>query len=144
MNPHKLSFGWAPAMVFSAMLTVGAVSNQAADEDFSALVKRLQSEKPKFAERQKNLLAERYDLADRPAQGVTMSRGKPVQAGVRVKLPVGLTWEQLAAMSPEEIKSKNLWPAGFLPAAASPPRGGRHDFPASRSLTRPSARPAAT
>jgi hypothetical protein len=50
------------------------------------LARRLASEKPKFAERQKNLLAERYDLADRPAAGVTMSRGKAVQDGVRVKL----------------------------------------------------------
>lgn len=84
MNPHKLSIGWVPAMVFSAMLTIGSVANQAADEDFNALVKRLQTEKPKFAKRHQDLLAERYDLSDRPAQGVTMSRGKPVQEGVRV------------------------------------------------------------
>jgi hypothetical protein len=32
-------------------------------------------------------LRDRYDLADRPVQGVTMTRGKPVQGGVRVKLP---------------------------------------------------------
>jgi hypothetical protein len=25
------------------------------------------------------------------------------------------TWERLAAMSPEEVKGKNLWPAGFVP-----------------------------
>src|SRR5204863_326124 len=61
------------------------------------------------------LLAQRYDLADRPVQGVTMSRGKPVQEGVRVRLPKDMTWEKLAALSPEEIKSKNLWPAGFFP-----------------------------
>ena len=41
---------------------------------------------------------ERYDLGDHPAQGVTMERGKPLQEGVRVKLPTGVTWEQLAAM----------------------------------------------
>jgi hypothetical protein len=46
-------------------------------------------------------LAERYDLSDRPAAGVTMSRSKPVQEGVRVKLPSGATWQSLAAMSPE-------------------------------------------
>ena len=44
-----------------------------------------------------------------------MSRGKPLQDGVRVKLPVGVTWEMLAALSPEEIKQRQLWPAGFLP-----------------------------
>lgn len=84
-----------------------------AAEDFDALMKRLASEKPAFAKRQQDLLAERYDLADRPASGVTMSRGKPVQDGARVKLPSGMTWEKLAGMKPEEIKSQNLWPAGF-------------------------------
>jgi cytochrome c peroxidase len=44
-----------------------------------------------------------------------MSRGKPVQAGVRVKLPAGASWEQLSAMSPEDIRAKGWIPAGFLP-----------------------------
>ncbi|WP_345786477.1 cytochrome B6 [Prosthecobacter sp.] len=85
-----------------------------AQEDFAALVKRLHDGKPAFAERQQKLLAERYDLADRPAKDVTMARGKPVQTGVRVKLPEDMTWDKLAAMSPDIIKSKNLWPAGFF------------------------------
>src|SRR5690606_22858121 len=50
-----------------------------------------------------------------PATGVTMASGKPVQGGVRTRLPDGVTWERLAAMSPEEIKSQDLWPKGFLP-----------------------------
>jgi cytochrome c peroxidase len=67
-------------------------------------------------ERQRTLLAERYDLENRPAKGVMMSGGrKAVQQGVRVKLPRGLTWEQLAAMSPDEIREKDLFPQGFLP-----------------------------
>jgi len=70
-------------------------------------------------------LEERYDLSNRPAQGVTMFRGKPVQEGVRVKLPAGVTWERLAAMSPEEIKAKDLWPAGFYPLPhPNHPEGG--------------------
>ncbi|MDO8262715.1 MAG: hypothetical protein Q7T21_05770 [Gallionella sp.] len=44
-----------------------------------------------------------------------MSRGKPVQGGVRVKLPDGMNWKKLAALSPEELREKQLWPAGFLP-----------------------------
>jgi cytochrome c peroxidase len=44
-----------------------------------------------------------------------MSGGKEVQEGVRVKLPHGMTWRMLAALSPEEIKQKQLWPEGFLP-----------------------------
>src|SRR5437763_9037572 len=74
--------------------------------------------------RQLALLAERYDLADKPAKDVKFSdRNKPIQEGVRVKLPlegVGLrmitvSWENLAAMSPEQIREKGLFPAGFLP-----------------------------
>ncbi|PUA26292.1 MAG: cytochrome B6 [Cellvibrio sp. 79] len=101
----------------------------AVEEDFNSLVKRLQADKPKFAKRQQNLLNERYDLADRVVQGVTMSRGKGVQSGVRVKLPAGTTWEKLAALSPDEIKSKNLWPAGFLPLPHPHHEAGGMIFP---------------
>ena len=67
-------------------------------------------------ERQAALLQERYDLGDKPAEGVKMSRGKPVQGGVRVKLPAGVnSWQDLAAMPMEEIREKGLWPKGFLP-----------------------------
>lgn len=101
----------------------------AAEEDFNSLVKRLQTDKPKFAKRQQSLLNDRYDLADRVVQGVTMSRGKGVQAGVRVKLSGGTTWEKLAALSPDEIKSKNLWPAGFLPLPHPHHEAGGMIFP---------------
>ena len=55
----------------SASLVVALLgSGAAAQEDFKTLVERLQKEKPKFAKRQQELLANRYDLADRPAKGV--------------------------------------------------------------------------
>lgn len=100
-----------------------------ATEDFATLTKRLQADKPTFAERQQALLAERYDLADRPATGTTMSRGKPVQDGVRVKLPSGMSWEALAALSPEEVKERQLWPAGFLPLPHPHHEAGGMIFP---------------
>ncbi|MHC4443427.1 MAG: cytochrome B6 [Planctomycetota bacterium] len=84
-------------------------------EDFAATMARMQKAKPEVMKRQMDLLAERYDLSDRPAAGVTMSRGKAVQEGVRAKLPEGMTWEKLAAVSPEEIKEQGLFPKGFLP-----------------------------
>ncbi|HZI95536.1 MAG TPA: cytochrome B6 [Patescibacteria group bacterium] len=101
----------------------------AAGEDFATMVKRLQQEKPEFARRQQSLLAERYDLADRPVAGVTMSRGKAVQAGVRVRLSGGMSWEKLAAMTPEEIRSRNLWPAGFYPLPHPHHESGGMVFP---------------
>ena len=57
--------------------------------------------KAQVMKRQMDLLGARYDLSDRRVAGVTMSRGKPVQDGVRVKLPAGVTWEALAQMTPD-------------------------------------------
>ena len=54
-----------------------------------------------------------------------MSRGKPVQEGVRARLPAGTTWEALGAMTPEEIRDKDLFPPGFLPLPhPNHPEGG--------------------
>jgi hypothetical protein len=75
---------------------------------------RMKSEKAGIEKKQADLLAQRYDLSNKPAQGVAMSRGKPVQQGVRTKLPTGVTWDSLAAMSPDEMREKDAWPAGFL------------------------------
>ena len=113
-----------------AMAVVGfALTASVVEEDFASLVKRLQAEKVQFAKRQQALLAERYDLADRPAKGISMSRGKPVQEGVRVKLPMGMTWEKLGFLSPEEVKEKQLWPAGFLPLPHPHHEAGGMIFP---------------
>ncbi len=101
------------------------VTASAAEEDLPSLVKRLQKDKPVFAKRQQDLLTERYDLADHPAAGVKMSRGKPVQEGVRVRLPKDLTWEKLATLTPSDIKSKDHWPTGFFSLAAPASRNGR-------------------
>ncbi|MHC4158460.1 MAG: cytochrome B6, partial [Planctomycetota bacterium] len=84
-------------------------------EDFDSVLTRMKAAKPEIMKRQMDLLKERYDLSDRPAKGVTMSRGKPVQEKVRVKLPVGMTWQKLAEMTTDEIRRKNLFPKGFLP-----------------------------
>lgn len=94
---------------------VPTASAQLPPVDTAALIKQTEAEKPKFAERQQRLLNHRYDLSDRPAKDAKMSLGKPLQEGVRVKLPEGITWDQLAAMTPEEIQAKTLWPAGFYP-----------------------------
>jgi len=111
----------------SATAVVGLA--QTPSEDFPTLVRRLQAEKPAFAKRQQDLLAQRYDLADRPAQGTAMSRGKPVQDGVRARLPAGMTWERLAALSPEEVRERQLWPAGFLPLPHPHHEAGGMIFP---------------
>jgi cytochrome c peroxidase len=86
--------------------------------------------KPAVMQRQRDLLNERYDIVDRPVDGVKMSGGmKPVQGGVRVKLPEGVTWASLAAMKPAEIREKNLLPEGFLPLPHVKQATGGQVFP---------------
>jgi cytochrome c peroxidase len=94
-------------------------------EHFASTMARMKAEKEGIMQRQLDLLNERYDLSNRPAQGVVMSRGKAVQEGVRIKLVNGMTWEKLAAMSPEEIREKDLLPSGFFPLPfPNHPEGG--------------------
>src|ERR1700722_9920956 len=87
----------------------------AIDQPFAARMAADVAAKPGSEREHQALLDERYDLGDHPAQGVTMERGKPLQEGVRVKLPSGMTWEQLAGMSPDAIREQGVWPKGFLP-----------------------------
>jgi cytochrome c peroxidase len=121
---------------FSVLVAAGLLYGEAAKkassyspvvitEPFDSIVARWKAAKPEIMKRQMELLSARYDLSDRPAKGVSMSRGKAIQEGVRVKLPAGMTWEKLAAMSPEEIREKDVWPAGFFPLPhPNHPEGG--------------------
>jgi len=95
-------------------------------EPLAQTMNQMKNAKKGIMQRQMDLLNERYDLSNRPAKGVMMSGGKKaVQEGVRVKLPAGVTWEQLAAMAPEEIQEKGLWPQGFYPLPhPNHPEGG--------------------
>ncbi len=94
-------------------------------ESFQETMARMQGEKNSVMEKHQNLLAERYDLSNRPASGVTMFRGKPIQEGVRVKLPVGVNWEQLGTLNPEFIQAQDLFPKGFMPLPhPNHPEGG--------------------
>src|SRR5690606_1246124 len=93
---------------------------------FSVVKKNDEAQKPKVMQRQRDMLNQRYDLADRPLS-VMMSGGrKAVQGGVRVKLPPGVTWESLAEMTPDEIKRQGLLPDGFKPLPhVKQPTGGQ-------------------
>jgi len=96
-----------------------------------AVIKTDRASKPAVLARQRALLESRYDLADRPIPNVKMSGGrKGVQAGVRVKLPANVTWDELASMTPEEIRSRNLFPQGFLRLPHVKQASGGQVFPA--------------
>jgi len=94
-------------------------------DSLKATIERMTGAKAEIAAKHQAMLEERYDLSDQKADGATMARGKPLQAGVRVKLPDGVEWEKVAAMSADEIKQQGAYPKGFLPLPhPNHPEGG--------------------
>jgi cytochrome c peroxidase len=71
--------------------------------------------KPAAMETQKDLLAQRYNLQPKLDPKVKMSRGKPVPVGPTARLKEGVSWEELAAMSPADIRKGAAFPYPPLP-----------------------------
>ncbi|HEX4591348.1 MAG TPA: cytochrome B6 [Gemmataceae bacterium] len=84
-------------------------------QSFANMMAQDKANKAAVVARQKRLLEQRYNLAANADPTLKMTRGKPVQVGPATKLPPGMTWEQLAGMSPEEIRDRDLFPKGYLP-----------------------------
>jgi len=138
MRRQVSRFGVVALCLIASMLFAQAPKAVAADdkvpssympvvetETFDAVRKRMEGAKAAIEKRQDDLLNERYDLSDKPAKGVTMFRGKAVQEGPRAKLASGVTWDSLASMTPDEVKSKKAFPKGYLPLPhPNHPEGG--------------------
>ncbi|MER8530965.1 cytochrome B6 [Mesorhizobium sp. M1272] len=128
-----------PALLGAAAVTLTAASDPLPPDltyrplpslPLSAVKENDEAQKPPVIERQRKLLESRYNLADRPMQGVMMSGGrKVVQEAVRVKLPAGETWDSLAAKTPQEIRDRGLLPNGFLPLPHVKQATGGQVFP---------------
>ncbi len=84
-------------------------------ETFAAMLARDRANKPAVVARQQALLEERYDLKRKVDGKVKMTRGKPIPVGPTARLPKGMTWDQLARLSPDEIRARGLFPKGYLP-----------------------------
>jgi cytochrome c peroxidase len=136
MRKHLSKLKWGALAVFLA-LAVQKIRPQDTNvrpssyapvdlhESFATVMGRMVAAKAEIMKRQKDLLTQRYDLSDRPASGATMSRGKPLQEGVRVKLAAGVTWDQLSKLNPDDIRERGLFPAGFMPLPhPNHPEGG--------------------
>jgi cytochrome c peroxidase len=94
-------------------------------ESFASIFKRMTAEKPRIEKRHREMLEGRYDLSNLPSKVAKMFRGKPLQEGVRARLPEGVTWQSLVAMSPEQIRERNAFPSGFKPLPhPNQPEGG--------------------
>lgn len=85
------------------------------DKSFDEVRAADEREAQAVADAMQVLLRQRYDLANTPSD-VPMSGGrKTVQKGVRVRLPQGVSWEDLGVLEPAQIKQRNLFPMGFRP-----------------------------
>ena len=137
MNSRMKSIHLVGLTIVVWAMAIGALGSQEAgkrkssyspvvvDEDFGTIMARMKGAKAELTAKHKALLEARYDLSNRGAQGVTMSRGKLVQAGVRAKLAGGLSWDRLAEMTPEQIAANDQFPQGFLPLPhPNHPEGG--------------------
>jgi len=82
---------------------------------FAAMMAEDKAAKAGVQGRQQQLLEERYDLTAKPDAQVKMTRGKAVQVGPTARLADGVTWDELGTMSPADIKSKGVFPKGYLP-----------------------------
>ena len=88
---------------------------------FEEIYKAAVANKPTVLARQRKLLESRYNLEPRLDPTATMSRGKPLVVGPTARLPQGMSWETLAAMSPAEIRRRIRSPYKALP---HPVQGG--------------------
>lgn len=83
------------------------------ENSFEMVIAHDRSQKPVVMKRHMDLLNERYDLSRKVTTEVTMSNGKPLPVGPTAKLKSGMTWEQLANLTPEQIKEAGVFP--YLP-----------------------------
>jgi len=82
---------------------------------FEEAYKQDTAQRPQVNAQQRKLLEMRYNLTPKLSPDVKMSRGKPIAVGPTARLPQGTNWDQLAAMTPEDIRSGNLFPYPPLP-----------------------------
>ncbi len=137
--PMKTAIGFATVIAAALASAFAATSDPLPPDStyrplptqpFSKVKENDEAQKPAVMERQRALLEQRYDLANRPVAGVMKSGGrKAVQQGVRVRLPEGVTWDSLAGKEPNEIREKNLLPKGFIPLPHVKQATGGQVFP---------------
>ncbi len=89
-----------------------------ADKPFKTFQEVMQKESAARADvtaAQRKLLESRYNLEPRLDPKATMSRGKPLPVGPTARLKEGMTWDELAKLSPAEIKERDIFPYPSLP-----------------------------
>ena len=92
-------------------------------ESFEENMKADIAAKAGVMETQRRYLAQRFNLTPVFDPQAKMSRGKPLCVGPTALLPQGVTWESLAASSPEEIRRAGTFPYTSLPHPKQTPGG---------------------
>jgi len=84
-------------------------------QSFDETMKADVADKPTVMAAQRKLLESRYTLSPKLDPDAKMSRGKPLAVGPTARLASGLTWDDLARLSPDEIKRRGVFPYPPLP-----------------------------
>ena len=84
-------------------------------QDPDEIMTALAAAKPAVMDAQRQLLERRYNLQPRLDPAAKMSRGKVLAVGPTAKLAQGITWDRLAAMRPDEMRQRELFPYASLP-----------------------------
>jgi cytochrome c peroxidase len=121
MLPKRLRTGLILTLVVTpvfaglayAVEKMGSSYVSVVEEPFDKVMSQDKARKPEVMKRHLDLLNERYDLSLRVTKEVTMTRGKPLPVGPTARLKNGLSWKKLAAMKPENIREKGVFP--YLP-----------------------------
>lgn len=91
-------------------------SSPTLDMPWDDWVKMCREQKPKLMSECQAYMSSRFNFAGLALPGAKMSGGKPIMAGPVTRLPWGIeSWEDLARLSPAEIKKRDLFP--FKPLA---------------------------
>jgi cytochrome c peroxidase len=120
--PQDLSvYGGAGRTSYASVDDVGS---------FDDFYRTCATNKPKLMEERRQYMNRRYDLTGAVRKDAAMTRGKPIPAGPVVRLPDGVkSWEELAALGPEVIRKRGLFPAGFMPLSHPNQPIGHQLFP---------------
>lgn len=85
--------------------------NQPPDE----IVQKETANKAAIMAAQHALLERRYNLEPKLDPQATMSRGKPLPVGPTARLSEGVTWQQLAELPPDSVRTRGIFPYPALP-----------------------------
>lgn len=79
------------------------------------IMRQLAADKPRVMEAQRQLLEHRYNLEPHLDPVARMSRGKSLVVGPTARLSQGVTWDRLAALTPQEVREQDIFPYPSLP-----------------------------